>query len=106
MMERALDNYEAIVDRGINGIDSFIASRQSEEMFTDFKRSADDGKGGVISSNRFKLSVKEPMRISFIAAAKKNIAAYSNYILIGVLILVIMILLIEFRKPLMKFLEE
>jgi hypothetical protein len=69
---------------------------------------ADDGKNGIIESNDFRLVVKEEpkLKISVIDSVKKNVSAYSTYIMIGVLILVILILLMEFRKPLTKFLEE
>jgi hypothetical protein len=44
-MERAEDLFNRIVRDGEAAIDAFILDRQSEELFLDFKRSADDGKG-------------------------------------------------------------
>lgn len=67
---------------------------------------ADDGKGANVSSNEVKLvvrDVEEPPRTQQI---KEFFSEYSDYIMMGILILVIVILLIEFRKPIMKFLEE
>jgi hypothetical protein len=88
-----------------------IAEFSPEEGWTGteiVKFIADDGKGGIIESNEFRFIVKEQttLKLSVIETVKKNISAYSTYIMIGVLVLVIMILLLEFRKPLMKFLEE
>lgn len=44
-MGRAEDLFNRIVQAGVTAIDDFILDRQSEELFLDFKRSADDGKG-------------------------------------------------------------
>ena len=44
-MGRAEDLFNRIVKEGEKAIDDFITDRQSEELFLDFKRSADDGKG-------------------------------------------------------------
>lgn len=44
-MGRAEDLFDRIVKEGEKAIDDFITDRQSEELFLDFKRSADDGKG-------------------------------------------------------------
>jgi len=65
---------------------------------------AEDGRGGLVNSNRFRLTVSENAPSG--AGIKTNIAAYANYIIIGVLILVVLILIIEFRKPLFKFLKD
>lgn len=69
---------------------------------------ADDGKGGIVESNDFRLAVSEKptINLSVIDSVRKNVAAYSTYIMTGVLILIILILLMEFRKPLMKFVGE
>ena len=47
-MGRAEDIFEKIVKNGEVAIDEFILTRKSEELFLDFKRSADDGFGKVI----------------------------------------------------------
>ena len=39
------DIFERIIKGGENEIDEFIITRESEELFLDFKRSADDGDG-------------------------------------------------------------
>jgi len=44
-MSRAEDIYERLVSGGAAAIDEFIVTRQFEELFLDFKRSADNGKG-------------------------------------------------------------
>jgi hypothetical protein len=44
-MGRAEDLFNAIVGGGEAAIDGFIVDRQSEELFLDFKRSADNGAG-------------------------------------------------------------
>lgn len=44
-MGRAGDLFDRIMKEGEGAIDAFIMDRQSEELFLDFKRSADDGKG-------------------------------------------------------------
>ena len=44
-MGRAEDIFERIIKGGENEIDEFIITRESEELFLDFKRSADDGDG-------------------------------------------------------------
>lgn len=49
-MERAQEIYERIVLRGEAAIDEFIRDRQAEELFLDFKRSSDEGKGNALSN--------------------------------------------------------
>src|SRR5262245_44980091 len=44
-MGRAEEIFETIVNRGGGVIDEFIATAASEELFLDFKRSADNGTG-------------------------------------------------------------
>lgn len=50
-MGRAEDIFERIVKHGEDAIDEFILTRISEELFLDFKRSADDGSGRVLHQN-------------------------------------------------------
>lgn len=50
-MERAEDIFLRIVKKGEKAINEFIATRQSEELFLDFKRSKDDGNGTVLNQN-------------------------------------------------------
>ena len=49
-MERAYDIFEKITKGGIESINGFIITRKSEELFIDFKRSADDGKGFTLNN--------------------------------------------------------
>jgi hypothetical protein len=44
-MGRAEEIFEKIKDQGEAAIDEFILVRQSEELYLDFKRSADNGRG-------------------------------------------------------------
>ncbi|MDD4201998.1 MAG: ATP-binding protein [Candidatus Omnitrophica bacterium] len=46
--ERAREIFERIKNEGEKAIDAFILTRRSEELFLDFKRSADDGEGTVL----------------------------------------------------------
>lgn len=48
-MNRAEELYSRIVEVGEAEIDELIASRASEELFLDFKRSSDDGQGARLS---------------------------------------------------------
>jgi hypothetical protein len=50
-MGRAEDIFKKIKDEGKRAIDEFIATRKSEELFLDFKRSADNGAGNVLNLN-------------------------------------------------------
>lgn len=50
-MERCLEIYERIKERGQAAIEEFIADRRSEDLFLDFKRSSDDGSGNRLSNN-------------------------------------------------------
>lgn len=47
-MERCLEIYERIKTKGLAAIDEFIADRAAEDLFLDFKRSADNGSGGKL----------------------------------------------------------
>ena len=49
-MGRAEDIFERIQQNGETAIDEFIITRKSEELFLDFKRSADNGAGRVLHS--------------------------------------------------------
>ena len=60
---------------------------------------ADDGKGGIVSSNAVKLVVKKAV----IPLAWK---VYAKPILWGVLILILLVLVLEFRKQIWKFVAE
>ncbi len=44
-MNRAEDLFKALIDNGESAIDELIQTRKSEELFLDFKRSADQGAG-------------------------------------------------------------
>lgn len=50
-MGRAEDLFARLVQNGEAEVEEFFNSRQSEELFLDFKRSADEGKGRSIHSN-------------------------------------------------------
>lgn len=50
-MNRAEDIFNRIEDEGESAIDKFIEDRQSEELFLEFKRSADDGAGKKLHDN-------------------------------------------------------
>ncbi|MDP2606990.1 MAG: ATP-binding protein [Deltaproteobacteria bacterium] len=50
-MGRAEDIFEKVKSDGEAAIDEFILTRQSEELFLDFKRSADSGKGRRLHIN-------------------------------------------------------
>ena len=47
-MERAEELFEKIKSEGKSAIKEFILTRKAEELFLDFKRSADDGKGKLL----------------------------------------------------------
>ncbi|MBN2112403.1 PGF-pre-PGF domain-containing protein [Candidatus Woesearchaeota archaeon] len=98
-----LENIEIEIDD--EGIATLKPSRNwfGEEMVV---FNADDGKGANVSSNEVRLIVNEVEEPPVGEKIKEGISIYSNYIMMGILILVIIILLIEFRKPIMKFLEE
>jgi len=77
---------------------------------------ADDGKGGVIES-KVTLIVEEPSvgifkgRVSlamnkFFAAVRDYIIEYYRYIITGFVVLIVIILLIKFHKPILDFFEE
>jgi len=48
---RAEDLFELIVARGEQAIDELIDARASEELFLDFKRSADNGSGRALHNS-------------------------------------------------------
>ena len=50
-MSRAEDIFNTIIDDGASAINEFILQRQAEELFLDFKRSADDGSGNRLHQN-------------------------------------------------------
>ena len=50
-MGRAEDLFKRLSDGGETEIDRLIVDRQSEELFLDFKRSADDGRGNRLHDN-------------------------------------------------------
>ena len=50
-MTRADDLYERLVSGGATAIDALILDRRSEELFLDFKRSADNGSGSRLHQN-------------------------------------------------------
>ncbi len=49
-MGRAEDIFEELVERGMDAIEDFIINRKSEELFLDFKRSANHGEGDTLDS--------------------------------------------------------
>ena len=51
IMERAEDIFDQIKANGLEAIKEFILSRKSEELFLDFKRSSDCGRGSRLSQN-------------------------------------------------------
>jgi len=53
-MGRAEDIFNDIVERGMDAIEDFLVSRKSEELFLDFKRSANDGQGETLDSGDWK----------------------------------------------------
>ena len=50
-MGRAEDIFERIKTHGITAMDGFLADRQVEELYLDFKRSADSGNGPHLNQN-------------------------------------------------------
>lgn len=49
--ERAREIYNNLITNGVSSIQSYIANRKAEELFLDFKRSADDGNGKKLHDN-------------------------------------------------------
>lgn len=49
-MGRAEDIFDRLIKEGEAAIDEFIVTRQSEELFLEFKRSADDGSGSKLDN--------------------------------------------------------
>lgn len=50
-MSRAEDLYQKLLREGVRAVDQLIADRQSEELFLDFKRSADNASGSKLHDN-------------------------------------------------------
>ena len=50
-MERAKELFEKLKNQGKSGIEEFILTRKAEELFLDFKRSADSGIGQRLNDN-------------------------------------------------------
>ena len=50
-MARAKEIYDRILNQGEDAINHFIETRKSEELFLDFKRSADNGNGNRLNRN-------------------------------------------------------
>jgi len=50
-ISRSEELYKRILDKGAKAIDEFILTRQTEELFLDFKRSSDSGSGVRLSQN-------------------------------------------------------
>ncbi|MEW6408631.1 MAG: ATP-binding protein [Nitrospirota bacterium] len=50
-MGRAEDIFKKIINDGETGINEFILTRKSEELFLDFKRSTDNGSGRLLHQN-------------------------------------------------------
>lgn len=49
-MGRAEDIFQLLVDNGINAVNDFIRTKRVEELFLDYKRSADHGKGNSLNN--------------------------------------------------------
>ena len=50
-MGRSDDLFDRIITAGEAGIDAFISDRQSEELYLDFKRSADQGAANKLAQH-------------------------------------------------------
>lgn len=50
-MGRAEDIFNALIENGVDAVDRFIEEAASEELFLDFKRSADNGGGARLHNN-------------------------------------------------------
>lgn len=50
-MERAQELFERIKTQGKPAIEEFILTQKAEELFLDFKRSADNGTGRSLNQN-------------------------------------------------------
>ncbi|MCK4521776.1 MAG: PGF-pre-PGF domain-containing protein, partial [Nanoarchaeota archaeon] len=77
--------------------------------------SADDGKGGKVESNIVRLTVNDAKEESLFTKKKVSMIftkikeytiVYMNYIIVGIILLVILTLFIKYRKPILDFLEE
>ena len=51
MSDRAKELFDRLVSKGVSAIDEFISEAASEELFLDFKRSANNGEGSRIHVN-------------------------------------------------------
>ena len=51
MSDRAKELFDRLVSKGVSAIDEFISEAASEELFLDFKRSANNGEGSRIHEN-------------------------------------------------------
>ena len=49
-MDRAREIYNNIIQNGTSAINDYLITRKTEELFLDFKRSADNGKGKTLDS--------------------------------------------------------
>lgn len=62
-MGRAEDIFEKIRHGNVDAIDDLILQRQSEDLFLDFKRSADNGAGTKLHDNDRKNLSKSLFRV-------------------------------------------
>lgn len=71
---------------------------------------ADDSKGGIIQSGNLTLCINDvpepPFFKSLYNRAKEGFLMYFAYIIAGIVILVVLIFLIKYHKPILDFLEE
>ena len=51
MSDRAIELFDRLLSEGESAIDEFISEAASEELFLDFKRSANNGEGSRIHVN-------------------------------------------------------
>ncbi|HSU72613.1 MAG TPA: PGF-pre-PGF domain-containing protein [Candidatus Binatia bacterium] len=63
---------------------------------------ADDGKGGKVNSNAVKLIVRDVPEPTFWANARAGFERYAGYVVAGIILLVILIVLLEYRKTFSK----
>jgi predicted PurR-regulated permease PerM len=71
---------------------------------------ADDNKGGIIRSGNLTLCINNVPEPSFLRSiynnAKEYLLMYLTYIIAGIVILLVLIFLIKYHKPILDFLEE
>lgn len=90
-----LENIDVWVKDGVvSFMPDYKWSGQRTIVFT-----ATDGKGGKISSNPVRLVVKKTI-------FPKEYIGYLKYVLIGVIILILLLAILIFRKPVMNWLNE